>query len=287
MIFQFLINGLIIGSIYALVASGFSLIYSVAKFSNFAHGALITLGAYFLYLFFSILGLNFWFSIVLSIILVSLVGLFLNFAIYRKFREKKTNSTILFIVSFNLLILFESLILLLFGADFKTLGYFKLDKGLEFFGVIITPLQIFIIIISIFLFFFLFYFMYRTKIGKAMRAVANNKEVAETVGISSEKIYNLSFIIGSALAGLAAIFVCLEQNIRPMIGTNLMIKGFTASIVGGIGNVPMAVISSFLIGLIENLGIIFLPSSYKDGITFVILFIFLILRYQKFNNKKI
>nr|MBA4405263.1 branched-chain amino acid ABC transporter permease [Nanoarchaeum sp.] len=284
MIFQFLINSLIIGSIYALVASGFSLIYSVVKFPNFAHGALITLGVYLLYLFFSILGLNFWFSIILTIVLVSLIGLFLNFAVYRKFREKKANSTILFVVSFNLLILFESLVLLLFGADFKTLGYFKVNKGLEFFGAIITPLQIFIIIISFLLFLSLFYFMYRTKMGKAMRAVASNKEVAETVGISSEKIYNFSFIIGSALAGLAAIFICLEQNIRPMIGTNLMIKGFTASIVGGIGNVPRAVISSFLIGLIENLGIMFLPSSYKDGITFMILFLFLILRYRKFNN---
>jgi branched-chain amino acid transport system permease protein len=122
--------------------------------------------------------------------------------------------------------------------------------------------------------------MKKTKLGKAMRAVADNKDVAEVVGISAEKIYSWSFIIGSAIAGIAGILVGLEQNLEPTMGTNLMIKGFTAAIIGGIGSVPGSILGSFLLGLVENFGIWFLPSGYKEAIAFIILFIFLLFRPQ-------
>jgi branched-subunit amino acid ABC-type transport system permease component len=141
-------------------------------------------------------------------------------------------------------------------------------------------LQVVIVAVSLVLLVLLYFFMKRTKIGKAMRAVADNKDVAEVVGISAEKIYAWSFIVGSAIAGIAAILVGLEQNLEPMMGTNLMIKGFTGAIIGGIGSVPGAVLGSFLLGFAENFGIWFLPSGYKDAIAFVILFIFLLFRPQ-------
>jgi branched-chain amino acid transport system permease protein len=122
--------------------------------------------------------------------------------------------------------------------------------------------------------------MKETKIGKAMRAVADNKDVAETVGISAEKIYSQSFIVGSVIAGVAAILVGLEQNLEPMMGTSLIIKGFTSAIIGGVGSVPGAILGSYLLGFAENFGIWFLPSVYKDAIAFVILFIFLLFRHQ-------
>lgn len=276
--FQLLINGLIAGAIYALVASGFSLIYATSKFVHFAHGATIAFSAYILYFLFSILGLNFGFSVLLAIAFASLLGYGMNFFVYKQLRKKKTSSVILLIASFALLILIESLILLLFGADVKTIGFIKIAKGLEFLGAIITPLQIFIIISSIVLLGALFFFMKKTKIGKAMRAVSDNKDVAEIVGISSEKMYSWSFIIGSAIAGIAAILVGLEQNLEPMMGTGLMIKGFAAAVIGGIGSVPGAILGAFLLGIIENFGIWFLPSGYKDAIAFVLLFLFLLFR---------
>jgi len=290
MFFQLLINGLIAGAIYALVASGFSLIYSTCKFIHFAHGATIAFSAYFLYFLFASLGLSFWPSVILAIIFGALLGWLMNKFIYKKLRKRKASNVILLIASFALLILLESLILMLFGADVKTIGYIKIAKGLEFLGAIITPLQIVIIIVSIILLILLWIFMKRTKIGKAMRAVADNKEVAEVVGISAEKIYSWSFIVGSAIAGVAGILVGLEQNLEPTMGTNLMIKGFTGAIIGGIGSVPGAVLGSFLLGIVENFGIWFLPSGYKDAIAFVILFIFLLFRHQgilgiKRNNK--
>jgi branched-chain amino acid transport system permease protein len=204
----------------------------------------------------------------------------MNIAVYKQLRKKKTSSVILLIASVGLLILLESLILLLFGADVKTIGFIKVSKGMEFLGAIITPLQLFIIISSLILLAGLFLFMRKTKLGKAMRAVSDNKDVAEIVGISSEKIYSWSFIIGSAIAGIAAILIGLEQNLEPVMGTNLMIKGFAAAIIGGIGSVHGAVLGAFLLGVVENFGIWYLPSGYKDAIAFVLLFIFLLFRPQ-------
>lgn len=276
-ILQLLVNGLIAGAIYALVAAGFSLIYATTRIMHFAHGVVVTLSAYILYFLFNTFKIDFGFSVVLTIVFAFLLGYWMNF-VYKQLRKRKASSVIILIASIGLLILFESLILLLFGADVKTIGFIKIAKGLEFLGAIITPLQIVIIGTSIILLILLFFFMKKTKIGKAMRAVADNKDVAEVVGISSEKIYSWSFIIGSAIAGVAAILVSLEQNLEPTMGTNLMIKGFTGAVIGGINSVPGAILGSFLLGLVENLGIWFLPSGYKDAIAFIILFIFLLFR---------
>lgn len=287
MFFQLFINSLITGAIYSLVAAGFSLIYSICKFVHFAHGATIAFSAYFLYFLFSVLGLNFWLSIIFAVIFTAFLGWLMNKIVYKKLRKRKASNIILLIASFALLVFFESLILMLFGADVKTIGYLKITKGLEFLGAIITPLQIVIIGVSIVLLILLFFFMKRTKIGKAMRAVADNKDVAEVVGISSEKIYSLSFVTGSAIAGVAGILVGLEQNLEPVMGTNLMIKGFTGAVIGGVDSVPGAILGSFLLGFAENFGIWFLPSGYKDAIAFVILFIFLLFRPQGILGKKI
>jgi len=231
---QLLINGLIAGAIYALVASGFSLIYSTNKFVHFAHGGVIALSAYFFYWFFSLLGINFYLAVLLTILFASLLGYLFNRFFYKPFRVKKASPSILLVFSIALLILSESVVLLLFGADVKTFEFIKTNQGIEIAGAIITHLQLVIIIVSIILFLGLYFLMKKTKIGKAMRAVADNKDVAEIIGISSEKIYSWSFIVGSAIAGAAAILIPLEQNLTPTMGTNLMIKGFTGAIIGGV-----------------------------------------------------
>ncbi|MFH1500781.1 MAG: branched-chain amino acid ABC transporter permease [archaeon] len=277
-VLQLLVNSLIAGAIYALVASGFSLIYSTCKFVHFAHGSTIAFSAYFLYYFYNLTGWNFWISVFLAIALGALLGEAMNFIVYKRLRNRKASPVILLLASMGLLIFLESVILIWFGADVKTIGYITVAKGQEFAGAIITPLQIIIIISAVILLGLLFAFMKYTRMGKAMRAVADNKDVSEIIGISSERIYAWSFVIGSAIAGIAGILIGLEQNLEPIMGTNLMIKGFTAAIIGGIGSGPGAVLGAFLLGFAENYGIWYLPSGYKDAIAFVILFIFLIFR---------
>ncbi len=234
----------------------------------------------FLFWIFSSVGLNFVVAILLTILFSALLGYLLNKFFYKPFREKKASASILLVSSIALLILLESIALLLFGADVKTIDFIKTNQGIEIAGAIITPLQLVIVLVSIMLFFGLYFLMKKTKIGKAMRAVADNKDVAEIIGISSEKIYSWSFVIGSAIAGVAAILISLEQNITPTLGTNLIIKGFTGAIIGGVGSVAGAILGSFLLGLVENFGIWFLPSGYKDAIAFILLFVFLLFRPQ-------
>lgn len=275
---QLLANGLVAGAIYSLVASGFSLIYSTNRFIHFAHGGVIALSAYFLFWAYSGLGLNFYLAVLSTVLFSAAVGFSLDRFFYKPFRDKKSSPLILLVASIALLIFLESLILLLSGADVKTIDIIRNSQSLSVAGALITPLQIAIILVSVLLFFGLYLLTKKTRIGKALRAVADNKDAAEIIGISSEKAYSWSFVIGSAIAGVAAILISLEQNVQPTMGTDLMIKGFTGAIIGGVGSVPGAILGAFLLGFVENFGIWFLPSGYKDAIAFVLLFLFLLFR---------
>jgi len=283
---QLLVNGLVAGSIYALVAAGFSLIYSTNKFVHFAHGGVIVLSSYFLYWISTTLGLDFYISSFLTILFATFLGYSLNKVLYQKFRAKKASNSVLLVASVAILILLQSLSLLIFGADVKTIALPLSNHSMNIGGVFVTPVQVIIVIISLFLFFSLRLLMQKTKIGKAMRAVADNNEVAEILGISSERVYSTSFAIGSAIVGVAAILVSLEQNITPLMGTSLIIKGFTGSVIGGIGSVTGAIVGSLFLGLAENFGTWFVSAGFKDAIAFILLFIFLLIKPQGlFGNK--
>lgn len=275
---QIIINGIIAGSIYALVASGFSLIYSTNKFIHFAHGTSVAVGAYLLFALFSQLHIPFYLACLLTIILSAVLGVLIYRFIYTPLQNKKASNIILLIASIGVLILFENLLQVFFGADVKTINYIKITKGLSFLGASITPLQIVIIAVSLILLVLLYILMKKTKLGRNMRAVSDNKELAGIVGISPIKMAYYSFIIGSVLAGIAGILIGLEQNLVPTMGTNLMIKGFTGSVMGGITSVPASILGSYLLGLAENFGVWHLSSGYKDAIAFVLLFLFLLIK---------
>ncbi len=275
---QLLINGLVAGSIYSLVATGFSLIYSTNKFVHFAHGGVIAMSAYFLYWLFAKVGIDFYFAAFLTVLFSSMLGLLLYEIIYSPLRKRNASNSILLIASIGILTLLESLILLFFGADIKTVQFIEIKQGINILGAFITPLQLFIVATSAGLLAGLYIFMKHTKIGLAMRAVSNNKDVAEIIGISSNNIYRWSFVIGSAIGGVAAILISLEQNIKATFGTLLIIKGFTGAVIGGIGSVPGAVLGSLILGIAENMGIVFLSASYKDVIVFILLFSLLLLK---------
>jgi len=274
---QLTVNGLIAGAIYALVATGFSLIFSTNKFVHFAHGASVVVSAYFLYLIFTLVGMPFYLSCILTILFAGLFGLVMYRLVYVPLQNRKASSVILLIASLGLMILFQNLIQLIFGSDMKLVKHMEINT-INFMGMAITPLQVTIIIVSLILLVLLYLFMRKTKLGRNMRAVSDNKELASIIGINSRRIANFSFFIGSALAGLAGILIGLEQNITPTMGTNLMIKGFTGAIIGGIGSVPGAVLGSFLVGFAENYGVWMLPSGYKDAIAFALLIIFLLFK---------
>jgi len=275
---QLIANSIIIGSIYALVAAGFALVYSTNKFMHFAHGVMVAFSGYMLFLMFSILGVNFYISCFITLILAGLLGWISYRAVYEPLQKRKSSNVILLIASLGLLILLENALMIFFGPDIKTIKYFGITKGIDILGAIITPVQIAIIIITLVLLVGLYFFMNKSKIGRNMRAVADNKELTSITGINYRFIADLSFIIGSVLAGIAGILIAIEQNLTPAMGTGLIIKGFTGAVIGSIMSVPGSIIGSYILGFAENFGVWFLPSEYKDAIAFILLFIFLLFK---------
>ena len=275
---QLIINGVIAGSIYALIAIGFSIIYKTFRFFHFAHGVVYAAGAYLAYTFFILFKINPVVSFLLSIIIAGLLGVCIDRFVYLPLRKHKTSNLVFLLASFGVFILLQNLLQLVFGAQILTLRTWPVKEGHHLLGAIITDTQILIIVSSLVLFFLCWLFIQRTKFGKAIRAVSDDPIGARVVGINSEKIILIAFAIGSALAGAAGILVSLETNIEPTMGMNAILKGIIASIIGGIGSIPGALLGGLFLGLAENLGIWKIQAGWKDTIAFVILIIFLLIR---------
>jgi|SRR3989338_9131425 len=277
---QLVVNGLIAGSIYALAACGFALVYYVLKFQYFSHGAIISTAAYMSFLFLNLMGLNYVLAGILAIIVSLIAVLLSNWLVYRPMRKRKATPTTTLIASIVLLIFTSSLLLALFGSSTKTLALSNKNVTFDWGIFTITAIQISILILTLVLFFLLWLVMKKTRLGKAMRAIADNKDVAQIVGINPEKIYSYTFIISAVLGGVSGILIGLEQNLYPRMGVMIIIKGFIGSVIGGLGSVPGSIIGGLFIGLIENIGVWFLPTGYKDVISFSIMLLFLIFRPQ-------
>jgi len=278
MIDQLIINGIIAGSIYALIALGFSVIYRAVKYFHFAHGVVYAAGAYLVYTFLILIKINPFVSFLLAIILTAILGVAIDRFIYYPLRKHKTSSLVFLLASFGVFIFLQNLLQLIFGAQILTLRTGPIKEGHHFLGAVITNNQILIIVSSLVLFFLCWLFIQKTKLGKAIRAVSDDPIGSRVVGINSEKVIMIAFAIGSALAGAAGILISLETNIEPTMGFNAILKGIIASIVGGIGSIPGALLGGLFLGLAENLGIWQIQAGWKDAIAFVILILFLLLR---------
>lgn len=278
MIQQLILNGLIAGSIYSLIALGFTVIYRAVKFFHFSHGVVYAAGVYFAYTFFILLGINSIFSFFLSIVLTALLGITINKFVYYPLRKRNAPNLVYLIASFGVFIFIQNLLQLIFGAKILTLRTGIIKEGHHIFGAVITNTQILIISASLILFLLAWLLIQKTKLGKAIRAVADDPIGAKVVGINSENVIMAVFAIGSALAGAAGILISLETNIEPTMGFNAILKGIIASIVGGIGSIPGSLFGGLFLGLAENLGIWKIQAGWKDTIAFAILIIFLLLR---------
>ena len=295
MIQQLLLNGIIAGSIYALVALSFTVIYRTVKFFHFAHGIVYTAGAYLTYSVISsqLSGtsgqasvVNWVVAAVAGIIGASVLGVVIDKAVYHPLRQRKASNLILLLASFGVFIFIENLIAMIYGNQILTLRTGPIREGYHIGNAIITQIQVCILAVSCLLMLSLWWFIQRTKLGKAMRAVSDDPIASSVVGINPEQTILTSFAIGSALAGAAGILISLETNIEPTMGFTAILKGIIASIIGGIGNIPGAMFGGFFLGIAENLGIWKISAGWKDCIAFVILIIFLLIRPWGFLGTK-
>jgi len=279
MALQIFLNGLITGAIYALVAAGFNLVYNVHRFFYIAHGGVLAVGAFAFYSFSQLLKLNLILSFVFSLLAVFLLGSFIELLIHKPLRKRKGTSLLFFLASTSVFILIQNTLLLIFGPSIRT---FKLpiQKSLEIAGANITPIQVGIFFTSVFVFLFLFLFLSKTILGRAIRAVSNDPLTSSLVGINVENIYLILINLSAVLGCIAGILISLEQDLRFDMGLHVMLMGIVASIIGGIGNISMAVVGGFFLGIIGNVGSYFFPSGFKQVFVFVVLIVFLLIRPQ-------
>lgn len=279
---QLLLNGLIAGALYALLALGLTIIYGILKFVNFAHGEIAMTSGYAFLVFHIFLGWPIIPSFIIAIAAVIILGIIIEYSVFLP--VKNSPPLISLIISIGLGILLRNLVLIIFGPNVHNLH--PLIKTYSLFGgkLIITQVHIAVISLTLICFIFLFLFLKKSKIGIAIRAASENKEMAAILGINVTKIITLIFIISMALAGVGGIMVAFDQNLNPNMGTFLSLKAFAATILGGLGNIPGAVLGGFFIGFAENIliaipfGDFYIPSGYKDAIAFVALILILYLK---------
>jgi len=283
---QSIVFGVFVGSIYSLVALGYTMVYGVLKFINFAHGDVFMWGAYFFYLFSAVWGLGVVPGVVLAVLCCGVLGVVVERVAYRPLRFSSRLAPLITAIGVSLLL--ESVAQLRFTAAFVTLTGILGEAGIlaflestvVVFGARVAVLDLLILSVSLVLMFLLHFFVRYSRMGKAMRAVADDLETASVVGINVDRVIAVTFLLGSMLAGVGGILYGLKYAVNPYMGVLPGIKAFTAAVVGGIGNIYGAMAGGILIGLAENLGVTVLPSVYRDGISFLILILFLVFRPQ-------
>ncbi len=271
-----LINGIHVGSIYALVALGYSMVYGIVKLINFAHGDIIMVGAYIAWLTISSLGMPVWAGIIAAILFCTLLGVVVEKVAYKPLRNSARISLLITAIGISLLL--ENLAQMIFGADSKTFPNF-ITGGIMLGDRKISLTTIITIVVSIVLMIALTFLVNKTKMGKAMRAVSEDTDAARLMGINVDRTISFTFALGSALAAVAALlYCCAYPTVNSTMGYLLGLKAFVAAVLGGIGSIPGAVIGGFAIGIAEALTKGYISSSFADAIVFGILIVTLLIK---------
>lgn len=274
-------NGLQLGSIYALVALGYTMVYGIAKLINFAHGDIIMVGGYTVFLAIGLplfkTGLPLWLAVVPAVIVCTLLGVLIERVAYKPLRNSSRISLLITTIGVSLFL--QNLFVKIFTSNAKPLPALFPQKSLSFGDVHLSLATVITIISTIILTYLLNLFVNKTKYGKAMLAVSEDYGAAELVGINVNQVMTMTFAIGSALAGVASVlYVASYPQIQPFMGSMLGIKAFTAAVLGGIGLIPGAVVGGLILGIIEVLTRAYLSSAYADAIVFVILILVLLIQ---------
>ena len=275
------------GGVYALIALGYTMVYGILELINFAHGEIYMLGAYLGIIFFGFftaagltsysLTLSFILTIALSVLFCSAYGFTVERIAYRPLRNAPRLSPLISAIGVSIFL--QNYVMLTQGATDKVFPDLLGSAGLELFGARITYLQVVIIGVSFLLMFALHLYVTKTRMGKAMRAVAQDKVMASLLGINVDSVISATFVIGSGLAAVAGIMVAMYYGlVNYFIGYIAGIKAFTAAVLGGIGSIPGAMFGGIFLGLVESLGASYISSEYKDAYAFAVLIVILLIK---------
>jgi len=287
MFIQQLINGLALGSVYALIALGYTMVYGILQLINFAHGEVYMLGAYLGIIVLGVLTsfgftashlpLSLVIALVVSMAFCAAYGAAIERIAYRPLRHAAKLAPLISAVGMSIIL--QNVVMLAQGKEYKNLPPLLASEGLAIGGANASPVQLFILGASVLLMVVLQLFVARTRLGKAMRATSQDRVMAGLVGININLVISVTFMIGSALAAVAGVMVTLYYGVvHFFMGYTAGLKAFTAAVLGGIGSIPGAMLGGFALGLIENFGASYVSSVYKDAFAFLVLIITLILR---------
>jgi branched-subunit amino acid ABC-type transport system permease component len=275
---QLILNSIIAGAIYTMIALGFNLIYGTVKFFDLGYGSLIPVGGYSVFFFYKKLGLDLSLSVILGILLSGLVGFLISKIVNKPLVKRKASSMVFLVASLGVLTVIQAIIAMLFTSQFQTLSLGGESRVFQISSAIMTEVQLAILVVGLLISLGLYVVLKTTMFGKAISAISDDEEVSKIVGINTEKIIGAVFFIGSCIAGLSGIFIGFDTGIEPTMGMSLLLKGVIASIIGGIGNIYGGVLGAFFLGFIENFGIWKISGEWKDAIAFGVLIIFLLFR---------
>jgi branched-chain amino acid transport system permease protein len=276
---RFLINGISLGSVYAIIALGYTMVYGIAKMLNFAHGDVIMVGAYMCFCAMNYLNLPPVAGVLLAIVVCTLLGIVIEKLAYKPLRA--ATSLAVLITAIGVSYFLQNSALLIFKADPKVFTSVVNLPALKLFGgqLTVSAVSIVTVLVSAAIMIALTLFISRSKVGKAMRAVSEDKDAAQLMGINVNGTISVTFAIGSGLAAIAGVLLCSAYpTLMPTTGSMPGIKAFTAAVFGGIGSVPGAMLGGILLGIIEILGRAYISSELSDAIVFAVLIIVLLIK---------
>ena len=285
---KYLINGISLGSIYAIIALGYTMVYGIAKMLNFAHGDIIMVGCYVVFICMGNLGIGTIPSIILSVVTCIALGMIIEKIAYKPLR--KATSLAVLITAIGVSYFLQNSALLIFGANTKSFTNVVTLPPLTLAGgkLVISGTTIVTVICCIVIMVALSIFIKKTKAGQAMLAVSEDKDAAQLMGINVNGTISLTFAIGSGLAAIAGVLFCSAYpTLTPFIGSMPGIKAFTAAVFGGIGSIPGALIGGILLGIIEILGKAYISTQLSDAIAFAVLIIVLLVKPSGILGKNI
>lgn len=284
---QLCANAIVTGSVITLVGIGFALMYFVGRFLNFAHGVIFTSGAYFTFLYSSHTGLALTPSIVLAICSATILGCLTEISIYRPLRQKSASSLVVLLASLGVYVVIQNFLSIGFGDGLKVLRSGSTIEGHMIFGARVTGIQVLTVSMSVVLVTALAAAMKWTKLGKTMRAVGGDPELAKTSGINQNRIMLWCVALSSALAGTAGILVALDVGMVPQMGMEALMMAVVAVIVGGMGSIPGVTLAALLVGFARHIGAWSIGSEWQDFAAFLVLLVFLLWKPQGFLGKKV
>ncbi len=291
---ELIVYGIILGSIIALGAIGITLVYGILGFGNFAHGDYMTMGAYVAYFVVAValrsaalggsrlgpfsFGYGMLIAIVVAVLVLASLAVVIDRLVYRRLREQGSRLILMAMASFGIAIIVQSIVFLVWGSQpkfYSTAIQFAWHLPL---GIKIRPDQTFIFAVSILLVVSMHWFLKRTRMGQAMRATADNMNLARVAGINTEQVIAWTWAIGAGLAAIAGVLMGIEAQLLPQMGWSFLIPFFAAAILGGIGNPYGAFVGAMIVGICQQVSTAFLSPAYKPAVAFVIMILVLLVR---------